>query len=206
MGSSCWFPLIQRQAAVVPGGPPLIPGPPGGPLPPPPLPNFGGPAPPPPPLPGAMMLPPPPPPPPPPGGPPPPGRPPLSGVPPPPGAPIGPSLKKKNIPQPSNALKSFNWSKLAEVRGHTLVHALDPIIRRSEASLNTLWPARQNCSVYLLLQMWLFNDFLPLNLDLFLAVLWSFGGMGVIIVSEYFRGILRAHYYQLHDNEFTALK
>lgn len=191
MGSSCWFPLIQRQAAVVPGGPPLIPGPPGGPLPPPPLPNFGGPAPPPPPLPGAMMLPPPPPPPPPPGGPPPPGRPPLSGVPPPPGAPIGPSLKKKNIPQPSNALKSFNWSKLAEVRGHTLVHALDPIIRRSEASLNTLWPAQQNCSVYL---------------DLFLAVLWSFGGMGVIIVSEYFRGILRAHYYQLHDNEFTALK
>uniref|UniRef100_A0A6D2X601 Dishevelled associated activator of morphogenesis 1b n=1 Tax=Takifugu rubripes TaxID=31033 RepID=A0A6D2X601_TAKRU len=98
--------------------PPLIPGPPGGPLPPPPLPGFGGPAPPPPPLPGAMMLPPPPPPPPPPpGGPPPPGRPPLSGVPPPPGAPIGPSLKKKNIPQPSNALKSFNWSKLNKLEG-----------------------------------------------------------------------------------------
>uniref|UniRef100_A0A674NGZ0 Dishevelled associated activator of morphogenesis 1b n=1 Tax=Takifugu rubripes TaxID=31033 RepID=A0A674NGZ0_TAKRU len=117
IGPSCWFPFLQRQA-VVPGGPPLIPGPPGGPLPPPPLPGFGGPAPPPPPLPGAMMLPPPPPPPPPPpGGPPPPGRPPLSGVPPPPGAPIGPSLKKKNIPQPSNALKSFNWSKLNKLEG-----------------------------------------------------------------------------------------
>uniref|UniRef100_A0A8C4F0N1 Disheveled-associated activator of morphogenesis 1 n=1 Tax=Dicentrarchus labrax TaxID=13489 RepID=A0A8C4F0N1_DICLA len=35
-------------------------------------------------------------------------------IPPPPGAPLGPSLKKKNIPQPSNALKSFNWAKLAE--------------------------------------------------------------------------------------------
>ncbi|KAJ0026879.1 hypothetical protein NQD34_017879 [Periophthalmus magnuspinnatus] len=44
-----------------------------------------------------------------------PGRPPIGGgVPPPPGAPLGPSLKKKNIPQPANALKSFNWSKLAE--------------------------------------------------------------------------------------------
>lgn len=30
--------------------------------------------------------------------------------------------------------------------------------------------------------------------------------MGVIIVIEYFRGILWAHYYQLHDNEFSALK
>uniref|UniRef100_A0A665UTF7 Dishevelled associated activator of morphogenesis 1b n=1 Tax=Echeneis naucrates TaxID=173247 RepID=A0A665UTF7_ECHNA len=81
--------LSTRQAAVVPGGPP--PGPPGG------------------------MIPPPPPPPPPPGGPPPPpGRAPMGGIPPPPGAPLGPSLKKKNIPQPSNPLKSFNWSKLAE--------------------------------------------------------------------------------------------
>ncbi|KAJ0060838.1 hypothetical protein NL108_001693 [Boleophthalmus pectinirostris] len=49
------------------------------------------------------------------GPPPPPGRPPIGGgIPPPPGAPLGPSLKKKNIPQPTNALKSFNWSKLAE--------------------------------------------------------------------------------------------
>uniref|UniRef100_A0A672MRB4 Disheveled-associated activator of morphogenesis 1-like n=1 Tax=Sinocyclocheilus grahami TaxID=75366 RepID=A0A672MRB4_SINGR len=57
----------------------------------------------------------PPPPPPPPGGPPPPpGRPPFGAAPPPPGAPMGPSLKKKNIPQPSNPLKSFNWAKLSE--------------------------------------------------------------------------------------------
>uniref|UniRef100_A0A3Q3AYT7 Dishevelled associated activator of morphogenesis 1b n=1 Tax=Kryptolebias marmoratus TaxID=37003 RepID=A0A3Q3AYT7_KRYMA len=81
--------LSTRQAAVVvPGGPPLAPGPPGGPALPPPMPGFGG------------MGPPPPPPPP--------------GVPPPPGAPLGPSLKKKNTPQPANPLKSFNWSKLAE--------------------------------------------------------------------------------------------
>ncbi|XP_075905687.1 disheveled-associated activator of morphogenesis 1b isoform X2 [Nelusetta ayraudi] len=112
--------LSTRQAAVVPGGPPLAPGSPGGPACPPPLPGFGGsapamPPPPPPPLPGGMMAPPPPPPPPPPGmPPPPPGRPAMGGIPPPPGAPLGPSLKKKNIPQPSNALKSFNWSKLEE--------------------------------------------------------------------------------------------
>uniref|UniRef100_A0AAZ3RUM5 Dishevelled associated activator of morphogenesis 1b n=1 Tax=Oncorhynchus tshawytscha TaxID=74940 RepID=A0AAZ3RUM5_ONCTS len=93
-------------------GPPFIPGPPGGPLPPPPPP--GGIMLPPPPPPGGMM---PPPPPPPPGGPPPPfGRPPMGGIPPPPGAPLGSTLKKKNIPQPSNPLKSFNWAKLAEVR------------------------------------------------------------------------------------------
>uniref|UniRef100_A0A3P9JWG7 Dishevelled associated activator of morphogenesis 1b n=1 Tax=Oryzias latipes TaxID=8090 RepID=A0A3P9JWG7_ORYLA len=105
--------LSTRQAAaVVPGGPPLPPGPPGGPLFPPPVPSFAG-VPPPPPPPGGLM--PPPPPPPPPGGPPPPpGCPPMSGVPPPPGAPLGPSLKRKNLPQPSNPLKSFNWSKLAE--------------------------------------------------------------------------------------------
>ncbi|XP_076129431.1 disheveled-associated activator of morphogenesis 1b isoform X1 [Alosa pseudoharengus] len=105
--------LSTRQVGTVPGGPPLIPGPPGGPLPPvpPPIP-AGMPPPPPPPPPGVGM---PPPPPPPPGGPPPPpGRPPLCGAPPPPGAPLGPAPKKKNIPQPSNALKSFNWSKLAE--------------------------------------------------------------------------------------------
>uniref|UniRef100_A0AAR2JJT2 Dishevelled associated activator of morphogenesis 1b n=1 Tax=Pygocentrus nattereri TaxID=42514 RepID=A0AAR2JJT2_PYGNA len=85
-----------------PFSPPPPPPPPGGLMPPPP---------PPPPC-GAMM---PPPPPPPPGGPPPPlGRPPLGGPPPPPGAPVGPALKKKNIPQPSNPLKSFNWAKLSE--------------------------------------------------------------------------------------------
>uniref|UniRef100_A0A3Q3MVF2 Disheveled-associated activator of morphogenesis 1-like n=1 Tax=Mastacembelus armatus TaxID=205130 RepID=A0A3Q3MVF2_9TELE len=97
--------------------PPLPPGPPGGPLPPRPIPSFGGLCPPPPPPPGGMMPPPPPPPPPPGGPPPPPGRPPIGGIPPPPGAPLGPSLKKKNIPQPCNPLKSFNWSKLAEVSG-----------------------------------------------------------------------------------------
>uniref|UniRef100_A0A665UTH6 Dishevelled associated activator of morphogenesis 1b n=1 Tax=Echeneis naucrates TaxID=173247 RepID=A0A665UTH6_ECHNA len=91
------------------------PGPPGGPLPPPPVPAFAGLCPPPPPPPGGMIPPPPPPPPPPGGPPPPPGRAPMGGIPPPPGAPLGPSLKKKNIPQPSNPLKSFNWSKLAEV-------------------------------------------------------------------------------------------
>lgn len=111
----CIFPQhFQRPIASVPGGPPFIPGPPGGPLPPPPPP--GGIMLPPPPPPGGMM---PPPPPPPPGGPPPPfGRPPMGGIPPPPGAPLGSTLKKKNIPQPSNPLKSFNWAKLAEVRLH----------------------------------------------------------------------------------------
>uniref|UniRef100_A0A8C3K7W6 Dishevelled associated activator of morphogenesis 1 n=1 Tax=Calidris pygmaea TaxID=425635 RepID=A0A8C3K7W6_9CHAR len=49
------------------------------------------------------------------GPPPPPGPPPLDGVMPPPGAPLGLALKKKSIPQPKNALKSFNWSKLPEV-------------------------------------------------------------------------------------------
>ncbi|XP_065113237.1 disheveled-associated activator of morphogenesis 1b isoform X1 [Paramisgurnus dabryanus] len=105
--------LSMKQIASVPGGPP-IPGPPGGPLlPPPPPPPGGMMPPPPPPPPGAAMMPPPPPPPP--GGPPPPpGRAPFGMAPPPPGAPVGPSLKKKSIPQPTNPLKSFNWSKLPE--------------------------------------------------------------------------------------------
>uniref|UniRef100_A0A8C2FK40 Dishevelled associated activator of morphogenesis 1a n=1 Tax=Cyprinus carpio TaxID=7962 RepID=A0A8C2FK40_CYPCA len=65
------------------------------------------------------------PPPPPPGGAPPPPPPPPGGPPPPPGLPgfgapplpeglLGSMLKKKNIPQPSNPLKSFNWTKLSE--------------------------------------------------------------------------------------------
>lgn len=108
------FPILSLQRAVcasVPGGP--SPGAPGGPFPSS-VPGSLLPPPPPPPLPGGML--PPPPPPLPPGGPPPPpGPPPLGGVMPPPGAPLGLTLKKKNIPQPTNALKSFNWSKLPEV-------------------------------------------------------------------------------------------
>ena len=38
-----------------------------------------------------------------------------TGAHPPPGMPASPSLKKKNIPKPSNALKSINWTKLPEV-------------------------------------------------------------------------------------------
>uniref|UniRef100_A0A8C3AH75 Dishevelled associated activator of morphogenesis 1b n=1 Tax=Cyclopterus lumpus TaxID=8103 RepID=A0A8C3AH75_CYCLU len=125
MRKDCVILSLQRRAAVVPGGPPLGPGPPGGPLPPPPIPAFGGMCPPPPPPPGGMMPPPPPPPPPPGGPPPPPGCPPIGGIPPPPGAPLGPSLKMKNIPQPSNALKSFNWAKLAEVRTGTIWMEVD---------------------------------------------------------------------------------
>lgn len=103
---------LNRRAvcASVPGGP--SPGAPGGPfpssglgslLPPPPPPLLSG-----------GVLPPPPPPLPPGGPPPPPGPPPLGGILPPPGAPVSLTLKKKNIPQPTNALKSFNWSKLPE--------------------------------------------------------------------------------------------
>ncbi|XP_011616895.1 disheveled-associated activator of morphogenesis 1 isoform X1 [Takifugu rubripes] len=61
----------------------------------------------------------PPPPPAPPAPPPPPGGPPVARCPfappppPPPGAPVG-VAKRKNIPRPSNPLKSFNWSKLPE--------------------------------------------------------------------------------------------
>ncbi|XP_041928350.1 disheveled-associated activator of morphogenesis 1 isoform X1 [Alosa sapidissima] len=99
--------LSSRASSAVPGGPPVVA--PGGPIPPPPCP-AGMPPPPPPPPPGMG----PPPPPPPPGGPPPPpGMPPFGGIPP-PGGLLGPSLKKKNIPQPSNPLKSFNWAKIPE--------------------------------------------------------------------------------------------
>lgn len=82
------------QSSGVPGGPPVM----------------------------SVLVPPPPlpPPPPPPAPPPPPGGPPTSmgpfvPLPPPPGAPVGAAQKKKNIPRPSNPLKSFNWSKLPEV-------------------------------------------------------------------------------------------
>ncbi|KAK9409340.1 disheveled-associated activator of morphogenesis 1 [Crotalus adamanteus] len=106
---------LSRRAicAPVPGGPPLPPGAPGGPLP---TGSLGSllPVPPPPPPPGAILPPPPPPPPPPGGPPPPPGPPPIGGLTPAPGAPLGSALKRKNIPQPTHALKSFNWSKLPE--------------------------------------------------------------------------------------------
>ncbi|XP_069772982.1 disheveled-associated activator of morphogenesis 1 isoform X2 [Narcine bancroftii] len=101
----------------VPGSPLSPLGAPGGPLPPFALASIRGPSVPPPHLPPPSSLgglPPLPPPLPPGGPPPPPGLPPLGGVLPPPGAPWGLGLKKKNIPQPGNALKSFNWSKLPE--------------------------------------------------------------------------------------------
>ncbi|KAM4540814.1 disheveled-associated activator of morphogenesis 1 [Fundulus diaphanus] len=82
----------------VPGGPPITSGgflssvsTPGSPAPPP-LPPPGGP-------PAFGIAPPPPPPP-----------------PPPPGLALGMTEKKKNIPQPSSPLKSFNWSKLPETK------------------------------------------------------------------------------------------
>lgn len=106
------FLSFQRAiCASVPGGP--SPGAPGGPFPSS-VPGSLLPPPPPPPL-LSGILPPPPPPLPPGGPPPPPGPPPLGAVMPPPGAPVGLALKKKSIPQPTNALKSFNWSKLPEV-------------------------------------------------------------------------------------------
>uniref|UniRef100_A0A8C1ZIN2 Dishevelled associated activator of morphogenesis 1a n=1 Tax=Cyprinus carpio TaxID=7962 RepID=A0A8C1ZIN2_CYPCA len=109
MSNVCYIrtitPLLRTN---VPGGPPLVPLVPGS-IPPPP-PGLAG-IPPPPPPGGA-----PPPPPPPPGGPPPPPGLPGFGAPPLPEGLLGSMLKKKNIPQPSNPLKSFNWTKLSEVR------------------------------------------------------------------------------------------
>uniref|UniRef100_A0A8C2IXN0 Dishevelled associated activator of morphogenesis 1a n=1 Tax=Cyprinus carpio TaxID=7962 RepID=A0A8C2IXN0_CYPCA len=100
--------VLYYQRTNIPGGPPLVPLANGS-IPPPP-PGLAG-IPPPPPPGGA-----PPPPPPPPGGPPPPPGLPGFGAPPLPGELLGSTLKKKNIPQPSNPLKSFNWTKLSEVR------------------------------------------------------------------------------------------
>uniref|UniRef100_A0A671QRV5 Disheveled-associated activator of morphogenesis 1-like n=1 Tax=Sinocyclocheilus anshuiensis TaxID=1608454 RepID=A0A671QRV5_9TELE len=105
--------LVKQQVADLSArlhemSPPLVPLAPGS-IPPPP-PGLAG-IPPPPPPGGA-----PPPPPPPPGGPPPPPGLPGFGAPPLPGGLLGSMLKKKNIPQPSNPLKSFNWTKLSEVR------------------------------------------------------------------------------------------
>ncbi|XP_051502157.1 disheveled-associated activator of morphogenesis 2 isoform X2 [Myxocyprinus asiaticus] len=123
--------LSSRFSDISSGGVPLpIPPPLTGSLmaPPPPPMMMGGFPPPPPPLPFSS---PPPPPPPPPGGPPPPpGAPPIfSGVPPPPGPTSissTSSLRTKSIPQPSQPLKSFNWSKLVEnkITG-TIWHEID---------------------------------------------------------------------------------
>ncbi|XP_037096556.1 disheveled-associated activator of morphogenesis 1 isoform X1 [Syngnathus acus] len=82
--------LSQLASSSVPGGPPVTPGgllPSPALPPPPPPPTFGN----------TPFAPPPPPPPP----------------PPPLGAPLG-SIRQKNIPQPDNPMKSFNWSKLPE--------------------------------------------------------------------------------------------
>ncbi|XP_054909425.1 disheveled-associated activator of morphogenesis 1 [Poeciliopsis prolifica] len=81
------------SSSSIPGGPPITPG---GLVSPVSLPTSPGSAPPPPP--------------PPPGAPPPPPPPPA------PGLTLGVPEKKKNIPQPSSPLKSFNWSKLPEVK------------------------------------------------------------------------------------------
>ncbi|XP_055361405.1 disheveled-associated activator of morphogenesis 1-like isoform X2 [Betta splendens] len=89
--------LQQRNTSSVPGGPPLT----SGSVLPPPVPDPSA----------SLVPPPPPPPPPPPGGPPGFGTAPLA-PPPPPGAPR--PTRQKNIPQPSNPLKLFNWSKLPE--------------------------------------------------------------------------------------------
>ncbi|NXP46682.1 DAAM2 protein, partial [Heliornis fulica] len=87
----------------------------------------------PPPLPFSSCPPPPAPPPPPGGPPPPPGAPPFfsMGIPPPSTTTFtssGISLKKKSIPQPSHALKSFNWAKLSEERIHgTIWNEIDDL-------------------------------------------------------------------------------
>ena len=84
--------------------------------PPPPPPPMSGAPPPPPPPPPMMGAPPPPPPPPPGGGPPmppgPPGPPSMMGFKSNPGV----AVRTKNIPKPSNPLKSFNWAKLPEAK------------------------------------------------------------------------------------------
>ncbi|KAM9707798.1 disheveled-associated activator of morphogenesis 1-like [Menidia menidia] len=73
--------------------------------------------------------PPPPPPPPPPGGPPVFGMAPLAPPPPPPpGAPLAMEQRRRNIPRPSNPLKSFNWSKLPENKiGGTIWKEIDDL-------------------------------------------------------------------------------
>uniref|UniRef100_A0A8C5VE75 Dishevelled associated activator of morphogenesis 1 n=1 Tax=Microcebus murinus TaxID=30608 RepID=A0A8C5VE75_MICMU len=154
--------------ASIPGGP--SPGAPGEPfpssapgsllLPPPPPPLQGG------------MLPSPPPSLPPGGPPPPPGPPPLGGLMPPPGAPVSLALKKKNIPQPTNALKSFKWSKLPEnkLEGTVTFSAYQRQQKEADAIDDTLscklkvkelsviggWRA-QNCNI-LLSRLKLSND------------------------------------------------
>ncbi|XP_016105654.1 disheveled-associated activator of morphogenesis 1 [Sinocyclocheilus grahami] len=122
----------------VPGGPPLVPLAPGS-IPPPP-PGLAG-IPPPPPSGGA-----PPPPPPPPGGPPPPPGLPGFGAPPLPGGLLGSMLKKKNIPQPSNPLKSFNWTKLSEQKESED----DTVTSKKVKELSVIDGRRaQNCNILL---------------------------------------------------------
>uniref|UniRef100_A0A672QJT3 Dishevelled associated activator of morphosis 1 n=1 Tax=Sinocyclocheilus grahami TaxID=75366 RepID=A0A672QJT3_SINGR len=121
--------LVKQQVADLSArlhemSPPLVPLAPGS-IPPPP-PGLAG-IPPPPPSGGA-----PPPPPPPPGGPPPPPGLPGFGAPPLPGGLLGSMLKKKNIPQPSNPLKSFNWTKLSEVTTGTYMHVYTVYILHKE--------------------------------------------------------------------------
>lgn len=99
----------------------------------------------PPPPPGGILPPPPPPPPPPGGPPPPPGPPPLGGMT--PGAPLGSGLKRKNIPQPTNALKSFNWAKLPEVRNQPSSLLLNLLCSKTLAELHCCLGFLLPCSV-----------------------------------------------------------
>uniref|UniRef100_A0A8C8DB17 Uncharacterized protein n=1 Tax=Oncorhynchus tshawytscha TaxID=74940 RepID=A0A8C8DB17_ONCTS len=142
--------LSTRPNPSVPGGPPFIPGAPGGPTAPPPMQAGMIPAP----LPLTQGMPPPPPPPP--GGPPPPPGMAPFGLPPPPGAPMGPGLKKKNIPQPSNPLKSFNWAKLNKLEGTVWTDVDDinvfKILDLEDIEKTFSAYQRQSCSHKLLLQ------------------------------------------------------